>query len=202
MALNRYKNIMTSGPIPLFAHVGVVTKPCPTDVQACQVVRLLTLISYNRAGNMQNLEKLLEENELVQITPEGYSMYPLVVPGRDQVILTKVNRERIRRGDVLLYRRPSGILVLHRVWKVRGDGIYMVGDNQDVTEGPLPRALFLGIVVTFIRKGKRFSARNPVYVCFSGLWLFMRPLRLPIMRPLAAIKRRLRGRKGPTGKGN
>lgn len=144
---------------------------------------------------MQNLEQLLEENELVKITPEGYSMYPLVVPGRDRVTLKKADPNRIRRGEVWLYRRPSGILVLHRVWKVREDGIFMVGDNQSEVEGPLTKDRFFAKVVTFERKGKEFSARNPIYVVLSGLWLWMRPLRLPIMKPLAALKKKLRGKK-------
>lgn len=141
---------------------------------------------------MQNLENLLEENELVKIMPEGYSMYPLVVPGRDRVTLKKADPKGIRRGEVWLYRRPSGILVLHRVWKVRKDGVYMVGDNQSETEGPLPLECFKAKVTSFERKGKEFSAKNPIYVVLSGLWLCMRPLRLPIMKPLAALKRKLR----------
>ena len=144
---------------------------------------------------MQNLEQLLEENELVKITPEGYSMYPLVVPGRDRVTLKKADPNGIRRGEVWLYRRPSGILVLHRVWKVREDGIFMVGDNQSEVEGPLTKDRFFAKVVTFKRKGKEFSARNPIYVVLSGLWLWMRPLRLPIMKPLAVLKKKLRGKK-------
>ena len=79
-----------------------------------------------KAVAVQNLEKLINEKELVQITPEGYSMYPLMVPGRDQVVIKKTDPERIRRGQVWLYRRPSGMLVLHRVWKVCKDGVYMV----------------------------------------------------------------------------
>ena len=138
---------------------------------------------------VQNLEKLIKEKELVQITPEGYSMYPLMVPRRDQVVIKKTDPERIRRGQVWLYRRQSGMLVLHRVWKVRKEGIYMVGDNQTQVEGPLPREAFIGMVVTFIRKGKNFGSGNVLYVILSRIWLLLRPFRMVIMKPLAAVKR-------------
>ncbi|MCR5461305.1 MAG: S24/S26 family peptidase [Acetatifactor sp.] len=143
---------------------------------------------------VQNLEKLIEEKELVQITPEGYSMYPLMIPGRDQVVIKKTDPERIRRGQVWLYRRPSGMLVLHRVWKVRKDGVYMVGDNQTQVEGPLPREAFIGMVVTFIRKGKGFGSGNVLYVILSRGWLLLRPFRMVIMKPLAAVKRAIKGK--------
>ena len=145
----------------------------------------------------QSLEQLLDENEYVQISPEGYSMYPILCPGRDQVILKKLGEERIRRGQVLLYRRESGTLVLHRVFRVREDGIYMVGDNQSEVEGPLPREAFLARAVAFVRKGRRFSEKNLVYVVLTRIWLFLRPLRMPIMKPLAALKRWLRGFRKP-----
>ena len=141
---------------------------------------------------MKNLEKIIEENELVQIKPEGYSMYPLMVPGRDQVVIKKADPCKIRRGQVWLYRRGNGMLVLHRVWKVRSDGIYMVGDNQTETEGPLPKEAFIGIVVSFIRNGKSFGAENIIYVILSRGWLLLRPFRKSIKKPFAALKRELK----------
>lgn len=148
-----------------------------------------------KAVAVQNLEKLINEKELVQITPEGYSMYPLMVPGRDQVVIKKTDPERIRRGQVWLYRRPSGMLVLHRVWKVCKDGVYMVGDNQTQVEGPLPREACIGMVVTFIRKGKSFGSGNVLYVILSRGWLVFRPFRMVIMKPLAAVKRVVKGKR-------
>ena len=119
-------------------------------------------------------------------------MYPLVCPGRDQVILTKIGDHRVKRGDVLMYRRDTGMLVLHRVWKVKKDGIYMVGDNQSEVEGPLAAEQMKARLVALIRKGKRIEADNPLYLGWSHIWLFLRPLRLPIMKPLARIKKIIR----------
>ena len=82
-----------------------------------------------------DIEKLLRENKAIQIRPQGYSMYPFLVPGRDEVVIESVDPHKVKRGDVILYRRTGSILVLHRVYRHDKTGIYMVGDNQTEIEG-------------------------------------------------------------------
>ena len=83
-----------------------------------------------------DIEKLLEQGKRLRIKPRGYSMYPLIVPGRDEVFVERVSSESLRRGDVVLYRRrDENILVLHRIWKREGDAFFLVGDNQKEIEG-------------------------------------------------------------------
>ena len=83
-----------------------------------------------------DIEQLLEAGEIIQIYPEGYSMYPMFVPGRDAAVIKKADVKKIRRADVVLYRRKGSILVLHRVVKRKGGQFYMAGDNQTEVEGP------------------------------------------------------------------
>ncbi len=123
------------------------------------------------------VEQLLEEGKNICIKPKGYSMYPLFVPGRDEVMITRANPEKIRRGDVVLYRREDGLLVIHRVWKRRGDEFYCVGDNQKEVEGPLAAYQIKGIMYAMRRKGKIFSVRHVIYRLYSTIWLGMRPIR-------------------------
>ena len=59
--------------------------------------------------------ELLKQNNVIQINPQGKSMLPLLVEGRDAVILRSVEQKDIRRGQVLLYRGQYGVLTLHRV---------------------------------------------------------------------------------------
>ncbi|MCI9446635.1 MAG: hypothetical protein HFH36_04420 [Lachnospiraceae bacterium] len=124
-----------------------------------------------------DVEQLLWDGNTVQITISGYSMYPMLVPGRDSVILAPLNGVQPKRGDVMLYRRDSSILVLHRVWRVRRDGIYMVGDNQTETEGPLRADQMRGRLEAFIRKGRQIPASSFPYRVYAVLWLWMRPIR-------------------------
>lgn len=124
-----------------------------------------------------DIEALLAEGKRVQIHPQGYSMYPLFVPGRDEVILEKTDPETAKRGDVLLYRRTGGILVLHRVYRHDQSGFYMVGDHQKEIEGPLSEDQIRGRMTGFIRRGRSVSVKNPWYVLYSRLWLLLRPFR-------------------------
>ena len=109
------------------------------------------------------IEKLLSEGKTVQISPIGYSMYPLFVPGRDMARISPSHGTKLGRGDVALYRREGSILVLHRIWKREGDRFYFVGDNQKEIEGPLPLQQIRGKLVGFERRGTYISVKNPVY---------------------------------------
>ena len=144
-------------------------------------------------GTMMNrkadVEKLLAEGKTIQIKPQGYSMYPMFIPERDQAVIAPVSVDKLKRGDVVLYRRISGTLVLHRILKRRPEGFYMVGDNQDEVEGPLSETQIIGRLIRFIRKGKTYSVTNPVYRAAAGIWLFLRPVRMPIMRVCAFFKK-------------
>lgn len=183
-----------------------------------------------RSDCWQDIEKLLQEGNNLCIKPQGYSMYPLFVPGRDEAIIEQVVQEvvdttsavkslkerttskgkksavqmktvkELRRGDVVLYRRDKsaengGILVLHRIWKVKEEGFYLVGDNQKEIEGPLRPDQMKGIMAGLNRKGKFISVKNPVYRVLAGGWLFLRPVRPMLSKMAAVIKSILIGKK-------
>lgn len=120
-------------------------------------------------GARIDIEQLLREGNAIQIKPQGYSMYPMFVPGRDEAVIAPVDVEKLRRGDVVLYRRENRLLVLHRLWKVRPEGLYMVGDNQTEVEGPLGREQVLGILEAFVRKGRKISVHTNLSVVQRNL---------------------------------
>lgn len=140
----------------------------------------------------RKIEELLQQGQTVQIAPQGYSMYPMLMPGRDQAILKRAEPEKLKKGDVVLYRRPGSILVLHRLCKHSSAGFFMVGDNQIEVEGPLSQEQILGVLTAFIRKGHHISVKNPVYVVCVRIWLFLRPVRRPFQLAAAFVKRIVR----------
>lgn len=81
-----------------------------------------------------DLEKLLNDGAIIRIKPQGYSMYPLFIPGRDEALIQQIPIGYLRRNDVVLYRRAHSILVLHRIYAVTPAGFFMVGDNQSELE--------------------------------------------------------------------
>ena len=138
---------------------------------------------------MQDIEKLLESGQTVSVKPQGYSMYPLFVPGRDEAVIEPLNGRRVKRGDVVLFRRHESILVLHRVLRRDENGFYFVGDNQTETEGPISEEQLRGILVIIKRNGKEISVSNPVYRFLESIWLCMRPVRPVFTRAASGIKK-------------
>ena len=138
-----------------------------------------------------DIEQLLAEGKTIKIKPQGYSMYPLFVPGRDEACIEHTDFSSLKRGDVILYRRDKSILVLHRIWKITDNSLYMVGDNQTEIEGPLRADQVRGKLTGFVRNGKFVDVKNPIYRFLSGLWLFLRPMR-PCAWKLNACVRKLR----------
>ena len=132
--------------------------------------------------------KLLRDGKTVQTVINGYSMYPMLMPGRDSVILAPFEGEQPKRGDVVLYRRDGSILVLHRIWQVRQEGLYLVGDNQTETEGPLRIDQVRGRLVGFVRKEKYISVDHFPYRLYAAVWLRMRPFRHKIAVAVHFIK--------------
>ena len=135
-----------------------------------------------------DIEQLLRDGQSIQMTVNGYSMYPMLTPNRDMVILSPLPARPLRRGDVVLYRRENSILVLHRVHRAASEGLYMVGDNQTKIEGPLAYSQARGILTAFVRKGKTISVHQPSYRVVSRIWLVMRPFRHSIAVLVHKIK--------------
>lgn len=137
-----------------------------------------------------DIEELLYNGNCLQIKPQGWSMYPLLVNGRDEVLVEKVDISTLKRGDVVLYRRDTGILVLHRIFRRSKEGFFMVGDNQVEIEGPLQGDRIKGKMVSFIRNGKRTKVNAFWYRCYAWVWLWLRPFRPYIGKIIHKCKRK------------
>jgi hypothetical protein len=124
---------------------------------------------------------LLRQGEhAVPIPVVGSSMVPFLVNG-DTVYLD-VPDTPIKRGDILLYTRASGMYVLHRVFRVNPDGSFlMVGDAQTELER-LPSRDQIHARVTWARhKGKVNRPGQLRWWAYRTLWLRLLPLRPLLM---------------------
>ena len=120
-------------------------------------------------------------------------MYPFIDPRRDEVVLAGIEEgSALRRGDVVLYRRENGMLVLHRIYKIGQDGLYLLGDHQTAIEGPVRREQVKGKMTGMVRDGRYMDVGNPGYRMLSVVWLWLRPARRVIMVPAARLRRMVR----------
>ena len=110
----------------------------------------------------------------VPLAVTGGSMRPFLREGRDTVLLSAP--KRVKKGDVVFFRRINGQWVLHRVVAVKADGYLLNGDAQLWTE-PVPVGRVMA-VVTGVRRGeKEFSTRALRWRVPTTLWRWMRPCR-------------------------
>ena len=53
-----------------------------------------------------DIEQLLADGKTIKIKPQGYSMYPLFVPGRDEACIERTDFSSLKRGDVIILSAP------------------------------------------------------------------------------------------------
>lgn len=130
--------------------------------------------------------RLVSEGVSVTLPVNGSSMLPFIIGGRDSVILQKPGEPRV--GDVVLAWVDGSRYVVHRIIRIDGDGITLMGDgNLVATEhctAPDIKALATHIVDTGGNVRYLYTRRRR---CMARLWRWLRPLRkylLPVVKRL------------------
>lgn len=114
----------------------------------------------------------------VPVPVQGTSMRPFLGNG-DFVFLDAVDSP-VKKGDIILFRRANGRYILHRVYKVKKQGTFlMLGDGQLVTE-PIVREQMMGRVVRVTRRGKTEAPGSFVWWFFASPWRILAPWRKQI----------------------
>ena len=137
---------------------------------------------------MPLLPELLEESSAIPLVISGSSMTPFLVHGRDTVFLSKLSTPP-KRGDMVLYRRDSGLYVLHRVFLTENNLFTMLGDAQTIPEPGIREDQCIAIVTAVRRKGKLLKKGSFLWWVFEKVWLRLRPLRPHLLRIYALLKR-------------
>lgn len=137
------------------------------------------------------LKDLVEEGREVRMLIAGSSMSPFLCHQRDSIFFKKPDRE-LKRGDMVFYQRKSGQFVMHRIYKIKSDGYYMVGDAQTEIEGPLERDQIFAIITKVERKGKWIEPGDFWWGFFAKVWIRMVPVRKATIRLYGVLKGFLR----------
>ena len=114
-------------------------------------------------------EQLALHGQLVY-TNVGDSMMPLLRENRDLMVITRKNPGRMKKYDAILYRRPDGKYIMHRILKVRKDDYILCGDNRWQRETGVKDDWILGVLTAVIRDGKEISVEDWRYRLYVHLW--------------------------------
>lgn len=125
---------------------------------------------------MEQLPQLLSEAESIPLVISGNSMAPFLKHGRDTVYLRRITQSP-QKGDIVLYQRPCGAYVLHRIYRHKADRYELVGDGQLGIEPGIRRDQMIAIVNTVRRNGKLLHKGSFCWGFFSRVWLSLLPLR-------------------------
>ena len=140
------------------------------------------------AAYVGTLKALVEEGHEVSLLISGSSMAPFLVHHRDTIFFKAPDRE-LKPGDMVFYQRSRGQYVMHRIRFVKADGYYLIGDGQQITEGPIAREQIFALVTAVKRKGKVIRPGDFWWEFFAHVWRRIIPFRRVIARIYAVLNK-------------
>lgn len=128
---------------------------------------------------------LLREGKEVMLSPGGQSMLPFIIGARDRVRLQRLVAPAV--GDIVLAHLPDGRFVLHRVLRIDGETLTLMGDGNLKARETCSLECVCGTATACVRPdGTEYDLRSGVCLSQARLWRCMLPLR----RILLAIYKR------------
>ncbi len=119
----------------------------------------------------------LKENRNAIFTVTGNSMWPFIGHERDQVEVSPVKCSELKKGDIILFKTPKGVYILHRIMKLTEKGMITAGDGNTYIDGEFPRTCVLAKVIKIIRKGKTLHCESLPWSFIFTLWRIAFPIR-------------------------
>ena len=129
--------------------------------------------------------KLIEEGKEVIFKQKGMSMIPFIRGGRDSVLLRKADELKV--GDIALAEISEGRYVLHRIEKIEGETIVLMGDGNLVGRERCRREDVMAIAVKIIKDRREIDCQSQGHLRNAEIWRRL----LPVRRYLLAIYRRI-----------
>lgn len=133
------------------------------------------------------LARINMEGLSTRIVAKGNSMLPLVRNQRDELLLSPLTDQSIKKGNILL-AQIDGRYIVHRIEKINGDKVTLRGDGNPYQREQCSQKDLLAEMTVVFRDGKKEIHKG------SFCWTFVRFLwfRNPFLRRIALfIIRRL-----------
>ena len=135
-----------------------------------------------------SFEEILDRDGSLTYRTQGVSMRPMLHSMRDLVTIRRKGEERCSPGDVALYKRGQKY-ILHRVIEVRSRDYVILGDNCYAKEYGITDAQVLGVLTSFVRKGREYSVTDPGYLRYVNFMMKAIPCRIAVCRAKAAVRK-------------
>ena len=114
---------------------------------------------------MKGIEKALREDKLFIGKTQGDSMYPMLISGRDSVVIEPPVFP-LKKYDVPVYRRDDHY-TMHRIVKVTRKGYIICGDNRTHLERDITDNDIVGVLTAFYHDGKFVKCTDEAYIRYS-----------------------------------
>lgn len=128
-------------------------------------VRLIDTQEY-----MEMIRALLEDGQEVSMIVTGNSMRPFLKHGRDKICMKKTDR-KLRKGDIVFYRRENGQYVMHRILKCGDQSYTLLGDGQIVPESGIRQEQIFARITKVQVRGKWIGPENFRWRFFEHIWI-------------------------------
>lgn len=120
------------------------------------------------------IQEVLDSGGEFLLAPKGTSMLPLIVQGKDRVVLKKYTTVSPQKYDIAFYRRTDGAFVLHRIMKRSKDGSFvMCGDNQLRLEYGILSDQILAYVSAIHKDARVIKVSSLRYRLYVYFWCFL-----------------------------
>ena len=121
---------------------------------------------------MNNIARCLEELGCAVVPIMGKSMLPLLEEGQSRVELIVIDEKPLKKGDIILYKKNDGTLVLHRIIKDDDNGIFTVlGDHQFKNAEQISRKQIIAVAKGFFINGCYVDGKTQWYRIYKKIWL-------------------------------
>ncbi len=137
---------------------------------------------------LPEINKVLDQGDTFSFMPNGISMLPTIVGGRDTVTVKKPT-DKLKKFDIILYRRKSGQFVLHRIIDLDSEKYILCGDNEVYPEKNVEHNQIIGVVTRYTRKGKIIEADSKKFISDAKKRVNSRPYRQFVFRAKNKLKR-------------
>ena len=114
---------------------------------------------------MIGLEESLKQNGIYVTATKGNSMNPMLVEGRDKVVIVPA-KFPLKKYDVPVYRR-LGHYTMHRIVKVTKNGYIICGDNRVNLEKDIKECDIVGMLEGFYQGDKYIDRQDKEFLKYG-----------------------------------